>query len=123
MRFTPPLVPSSLLCVPSAPPQVDFFTSPAIKAMFQGWVQTLATRVNTINGRAYRDDPTIMAWVREEGGREGGGLGGHGLDASGPSLPRSAMTPHPLPHQRQPLDLPCPPLSSWPLVRPAEPAE
>jgi hypothetical protein len=45
-------------------PQVDFFTSPAIKQMFRGWVQTLVTRVNTINGRTYKDDPTIMAWVR-----------------------------------------------------------
>lgn len=52
---------------PAAPPtpQVDFFTSPAIKQMFKGWVETLVSRVNTINGRTYRDDPTIMAWVRQ----------------------------------------------------------
>ena len=44
------------------PPQVDFFTSPAIKEAYRGFVHTITSRVNTINGRRYSDDPTIMAW-------------------------------------------------------------
>lgn len=40
---------------------VDFYTDPEIKQMYKDFVKTLLTRVNTINGRTYLDDPTIMA--------------------------------------------------------------
>lgn len=34
---------------------------PAARA---GFVKTILNRVNTISGRTYKDDPTVMAWVR-----------------------------------------------------------
>ena len=54
---------------PYAPPawprrhrQSDFFTKPEIKEAYRGFVHTITSRVNTINGRKFSDDPTIMAW-------------------------------------------------------------
>lgn len=32
--------------------------------MGAGFVKTILNRVNTINGRTNKNDPTIMAWVR-----------------------------------------------------------
>ena len=40
----------------------DFFTDERIRGWYQDWVEHLLTRVNTITGVAYRDEPTIMAW-------------------------------------------------------------
>ncbi|GMH39935.1 hypothetical protein BSKO_07839 [Bryopsis sp. KO-2023] len=40
----------------------DFFKDRAARKYYQTHVRTVINRVNTINGRAYRDDPTIMAW-------------------------------------------------------------
>ena len=40
----------------------DFYTNPAIIEMYQNFVRTILLRRNTINGRLYRDDPTVMAW-------------------------------------------------------------
>lgn len=37
-----------------------FFTSSAAKALFKDYVRAIVTRVNSITGRANRDDPTIM---------------------------------------------------------------
>ncbi|PRW59651.1 nitrilase 2 isoform A [Chlorella sorokiniana] len=42
--------------------QVDFFTKPECVDIYQGFVKTILNRVNTINGRTYKNDPTIMAW-------------------------------------------------------------
>ena len=50
---------------------MDFFTREDIKDMYKGFVKTIATRVNSINGRTYKDDPTIMAWVSGESGHSG----------------------------------------------------
>jgi len=45
--------------------------------VFKGWVQTLLTRVNTINGRVYSEDPTVLAWVGTwAGGAWTGRVGG-----------------------------------------------
>jgi mannan endo-1,4-beta-mannosidase len=41
---------------------VDFYTDPEIKQTFKDFVETILTRENTINGRIYSEDPTIMAW-------------------------------------------------------------
>lgn len=38
-----------------------YANAPAI-ARFYGWVRSLVSRVNTVTGRAYRDDPALMAW-------------------------------------------------------------
>lgn len=46
---------------------VDFYTDPAIKKQYKDYVATVLGRVNTVNGRTYAEDPTVMAWnlVRE----------------------------------------------------------
>lgn len=40
----------------------EFFTEPELKQAYRNWVKHVVTRTNTINGRPYRDDPTIFAW-------------------------------------------------------------
>lgn len=40
----------------------DFFTNAQVKKLYKDRVRTIINRVNTINGRVYRDDPTIFAW-------------------------------------------------------------
>ena len=41
---------------------VDFFTNPKVKQLYKDNVKALTSRVNTINGRKYSEDPTIFAW-------------------------------------------------------------
>ena len=41
---------------------VDFFTNPAVKQLYKDNVKALTSRINTINGRKYGEDPTIFAW-------------------------------------------------------------
>lgn len=40
----------------------DFFTNSLVKAFYKNHVKTVLTRVNTVTGVAYKDDPTILAW-------------------------------------------------------------
>ena len=40
----------------------DFFSSPACRQLYRNYATTLLSRVNTITGVPYRDDPTIFAW-------------------------------------------------------------
>jgi mannan endo-1,4-beta-mannosidase len=40
----------------------EFYTDPEVKQAFKSWVSYLINRVNTVNGRTYRDDPTIFSW-------------------------------------------------------------
>ena len=40
----------------------EFFTEPELKQAYRNWVKHVVTRVNTINGRKYREDPTVFAW-------------------------------------------------------------
>lgn len=40
----------------------QFFTEPACKQLYKDSAAAIIGRVNSINGRRYRDDPTIMAW-------------------------------------------------------------
>lgn len=40
----------------------DFYTDETIRTWYKEWVDRLLTRVNTITGVAYKDEPTIMAW-------------------------------------------------------------
>ncbi|XP_062217617.1 mannan endo-1,4-beta-mannosidase 1-like [Phragmites australis] len=40
----------------------EFFRNPVVKGFYKNHVKTVLTRVNTITGVAYKDDPTIMAW-------------------------------------------------------------
>ncbi|CAD7701855.1 unnamed protein product [Ostreobium quekettii] len=46
----------------TAESHTDFFTDAQTKQMYKDHVQQLITRVNSVNGRTYRDDPTIMGW-------------------------------------------------------------
>jgi len=39
-----------------------FFTDPRTQADYMNWVRFVIDRRNTITGKTYRDDPTIMAW-------------------------------------------------------------
>ncbi|PAN44200.1 hypothetical protein PAHAL_9G024300 [Panicum hallii] len=40
----------------------DFFNSTVVKGYYKNHVKTVLTRVNTVTGVAYRDDPTILGW-------------------------------------------------------------
>lgn len=39
-----------------------FFSDPGSRAIYRRWADTLLHRTNTLNGRRYGDDPTILAW-------------------------------------------------------------
>jgi mannan endo-1,4-beta-mannosidase len=38
----------------------DFYTDPNAIAIYKNYVKTILTRVNTVTGLTYADDPTIM---------------------------------------------------------------
>ncbi|KAI3444959.1 hypothetical protein Pfo_001624 [Paulownia fortunei] len=40
----------------------DFFTNPTLKGYYKNHVKAVLTRVNSITGVAYKDDPTILGW-------------------------------------------------------------
>lgn len=40
----------------------EFFTAPELKAAYKAWVSHVIGRTNRINGRKYKDDPTVFAW-------------------------------------------------------------
>jgi mannan endo-1,4-beta-mannosidase len=40
----------------------QFYSDPVIKGWYQSYVSKLLTRINTVTGVAYMDDPAIMAW-------------------------------------------------------------
>jgi mannan endo-1,4-beta-mannosidase len=57
----------------------EFFTAPELRQAYRDWVEHVITRTNTVNGRAYRDDPTVFAW---ELANEPRCRGGSSFDAS-----------------------------------------
>ena len=69
-----PYVPSLSLPYPALLPASPHWTRPAgphptppyaptpPTGLYRGFVKTILTRVNTINGRTYSEDPTVMAW-------------------------------------------------------------
>jgi mannan endo-1,4-beta-mannosidase len=40
----------------------EFFTAPELEQAYKNWVSHVITRRNHLNGRPYRDDPTVFAW-------------------------------------------------------------
>lgn len=40
----------------------QFYREPKATALFEDYIQVITSRVNSVSGVAYRDDPTIMAW-------------------------------------------------------------
>ena len=42
--------------------QADFYNDPQIKAWYKDMVTTVTSRTNSVNGRVYSDDPTILAY-------------------------------------------------------------
>ncbi|XP_077240756.1 mannan endo-1,4-beta-mannosidase 1-like [Tasmannia lanceolata] len=40
----------------------DFYRNPVVKGYYKNHVKTVLTRINSITGVAYKDDPTIFAW-------------------------------------------------------------
>ncbi|KAL3838704.1 hypothetical protein ACJIZ3_023295 [Penstemon smallii] len=40
----------------------DFYSSPVTQTYYKNYVKTVLTRVNSLTGKAYKDDPTIFAW-------------------------------------------------------------
>ncbi|CAK9183930.1 unnamed protein product, partial [Ilex paraguariensis] len=40
----------------------DFYTNPVVKGYYKNHVKAMLTRVNSITGVPYKDDPTIFAW-------------------------------------------------------------
>ena len=57
----------------------EFFTAPELKQAYRDWVKHVISRKNTVNGRAYRDDPTVFAW---ELANEPRCKGGNAFDAN-----------------------------------------
>ena len=39
-----------------------FYANPKANALYRNYVRTIISRKNTVNGRRYSEDPTIMAW-------------------------------------------------------------
>jgi mannan endo-1,4-beta-mannosidase len=40
----------------------EFFTAPEVKQAYKNWAEHVISRTNTLNGRKYKDDPTVFAW-------------------------------------------------------------
>src|SRR5262249_5530053 len=40
----------------------EFYTAPEVKQAYRDWAAHLVHRVNSVNGKAYRDDPAIFGW-------------------------------------------------------------
>jgi len=47
---------------PTATLHDDFYTDSNTRTYFQNYITTMVDRVNTVNGRRYGDDPTVLAW-------------------------------------------------------------
>ena len=46
----------------TSPLHDDFYTSPLMRGWYKSWASTLISRVNTITGVSYRNEPAIFAW-------------------------------------------------------------
>ena len=56
----------------------EFFTAPDVRRAYKNWVEHVISRTNSLNGRKYRDDPTVFAWeLANEPRCKGGGAFDH----------------------------------------------
>ena len=39
-----------------------FFTSDKVKELYRNHIKAMTSHVNSLNGRAFKDEPTILAW-------------------------------------------------------------
>lgn len=52
----------------------EFFTAPELKQAYRAWLEHVVTRVNTVTGRKYSEDPAIFGWeLANEPRCKGGG--------------------------------------------------
>jgi hypothetical protein len=42
--------------------KLQFFTDEAAKKLFKAYIRHFVTRINTVNGRLYKDDPALFSW-------------------------------------------------------------
>ncbi len=54
---------------------MQFYANADANAIYRAYVEGLLTRTNTVNGRAYADDPAIMAWQLANEPRPGNSTG------------------------------------------------
>jgi mannan endo-1,4-beta-mannosidase len=61
--------------------RLAFYTNGTCRQIYQDFVRHLVTRVNTLNGRRYADDPTIFAWelANEPDAPDGSDMSGQGI--------------------------------------------
>ena len=52
-------------------PKELFYVDPALKGYYKSYVAKVINRTNSVNGRAYKDDPAVLAW-EVRAGRGGG---------------------------------------------------
>jgi mannan endo-1,4-beta-mannosidase len=62
----------------------SFFTAPEVRQAYENWLAHVITRKNHLNGRLYRDDPSVFAWelANEPRTRGDDPLGGGSSDPS-----------------------------------------
>lgn len=69
----------------------EFYTDATIKTWYKAWIAHLLNRKNSITGRRYKDDPTIMMWELANEPRCGGSGGANGYPRS-PNCTTSTLT-------------------------------
>jgi len=78
----------------STPPKAKelFFTEPKVREAFADYMYAVLTRVNSLTGVAYREDPAVLAWeLQVRRGRGGSRARARGAASPPPLSP----TPHP----------------------------
>jgi len=59
----------------------QFYASPKAIALYRQYVDAVVSRINTVTGKPYRDDPAIMSWQLANEPRPGGSLAKAEFDA------------------------------------------
>jgi mannan endo-1,4-beta-mannosidase len=59
----------------------QFYIDTGIRGWFQDYITVIVNRINSVNGRIYRDDPTIFAWELANEPQVAGGVSAAHFDA------------------------------------------